>query len=49
MLGQVLNDVFAEIDSKNQLDIREEEPEQMAVRMLGMLRILKYKPPGDNM
>ncbi|XP_071536615.1 intraflagellar transport protein 81 homolog [Panulirus ornatus] len=48
-LLQVLNDVFAEIDSKNKLDIREEEPEQMAVRMLGMLRILKYKPPDDNM
>ncbi|XP_066987382.1 intraflagellar transport protein 81 homolog [Macrobrachium rosenbergii] len=48
-LLQVLNDVFAEIDSKNRLDIREEEPDQMAVRMLGMLRILKYKPPGDNM
>ncbi|KAK3884798.1 hypothetical protein Pcinc_010945 [Petrolisthes cinctipes] len=48
-LLQVLNDVFAEIDPKNHLDIREEEPEQMAVRMLGMLRILKYKPPNDNM
>ncbi|XP_047498855.1 intraflagellar transport protein 81 homolog [Penaeus chinensis] len=48
-LIQVLNDVFAEIDSKNRLDIREEEPEQMAIRMLGMLRILKYKPPDDNM
>ncbi|XP_063876497.1 intraflagellar transport protein 81 homolog [Scylla paramamosain] len=48
-LLQVLNDVFAEIDSKNKLDIREEEPEQMAVRMLGMLRILKYKPPDEAM
>ncbi|XP_076030655.1 intraflagellar transport protein 81 homolog [Oratosquilla oratoria] len=48
-LLQVLNDVFAEIDSKNRLDIREEEPEQMAVRMLGMLRILKYKPPDENL
>ncbi|XP_042242430.1 intraflagellar transport protein 81 homolog isoform X1 [Homarus americanus] len=47
-LLQILNDVFAEIDGKNKLDIREEEPEQMAVRMLGMLRILKYKPPDDN-
>ena len=28
-----------------QLDIREEEPEKTAVRLLGMLRILKYKPP----
>ncbi|XP_045594415.2 intraflagellar transport protein 81 homolog [Procambarus clarkii] len=49
LLLQILNDVFAEIDTKNKLDIREEEPEQMAVRMLGMLRILKYKPPDDNM
>ena len=30
-----------------QLDIREEEAEQTAIRLLGMLRILKYKPPDD--
>lgn len=48
-LLQILNDVFGEIDATNKLDVREEEPEQMAVRMLGMLRILKYKPPDDNM
>ena len=38
---------MAEIDSKNRLDIREEEPETTALRILGMLRILKYKPPVD--
>ena len=27
------------------MDIREEEPEGTALRILGMLRILKYKPP----
>ena len=27
------------------MDIREEEPEKTALRLLGMLRILKYKPP----
>ena len=46
-LYPILNssDVLAEIDSKNRVDIREEEPEGTALRILGMLRILKYKPP----
>ncbi|KAF2366713.1 hypothetical protein FHG87_002527 [Trinorchestia longiramus] len=48
-LLQVLNDVFAEIDPKNRLDVREEEPEAMAVRMLGMLRLLQYRPPDHAM
>ena len=38
---------MAEIDSKNRVDIREEEAEGTALRILGMLRILKYKPPPD--
>lgn len=41
--------MFTEIDPKNKIDIREEEPDQMAVRMLQMLRILKYKPPEETM
>ena len=44
-LLQVLNDVIADIDNKHEMDIREEEAEQTAIRLLGMLRILKYKPP----
>ena len=44
-LLQVLNDVIADIDNKHEMDIREEEAEQTAIRMLGMSRILKYKPP----
>ena len=44
-LLQTLNDVIADIDNKHKLDIREEEAEQTAIRLLGMLRILKYKPP----
>ncbi|XP_035693402.1 intraflagellar transport protein 81 homolog isoform X1 [Branchiostoma floridae] len=68
-LLQVLNDVFAEIDSRNayvqstpspstpgspstkdrnKLDIREEAADQTAIRMLGILKILKYKPKTDN-
>ena len=39
------SDVLAEIDAKNRVDIREEEAEATALRILGMLRILKYKPP----
>lgn len=46
-LLQVLNDVFAEIDLRVKVDVREEDPEQLAVKMLGFLRILKYKPPPD--
>ncbi|GAA6072535.1 intraflagellar transport protein 81 homolog [Tachysurus ichikawai] len=45
-LLQVLNDVLAEIDSKQALDIREEMPEQTVKRMFNLLRMLKYKPSG---
>ncbi|KAG8225121.1 hypothetical protein J437_LFUL006144 [Ladona fulva] len=44
-LLQVLTDVLGEIDVKNKVDIREEDPERMAVRFLSMLRGLKYRPP----
>ncbi len=46
-LLQTLSDVLAEIDAKNKIDIREEEAESTAIRILGMLRILKYKPPDE--
>ncbi|XP_023383921.1 intraflagellar transport protein 81 homolog [Pteropus vampyrus] len=46
-LLQVLNDVLAEIDPKQVVDIREEMPEQTAKRMLSLLGILKYRPPGN--
>ncbi|NXX78477.1 IFT81 protein, partial [Urocolius indicus] len=45
-LLQLLSDVLGEIDPKHTIDIREELPEQTAKRMLGLLGILKYKPPG---
>uniref|UniRef100_A0A8C0DKM5 Intraflagellar transport protein 81 homolog n=1 Tax=Balaenoptera musculus TaxID=9771 RepID=A0A8C0DKM5_BALMU len=48
-LLQVLSDVLAEIDPKQVVDIREEMPEQTAKRMLNLLGILKYKPPGNAM
>ncbi|OXA46468.1 intraflagellar transport protein 81 homolog [Folsomia candida] len=47
-LLQVLNDVLGEIDTGNKLDIREEDPEQTVIRMLNMLRVLKYKPEEDD-
>lgn len=31
------------------MDIRDESPDQTAIRMLNLLRILKYKPSDDNM
>ncbi|XP_041356765.1 intraflagellar transport protein 81 homolog [Gigantopelta aegis] len=46
-LLQVLNDVLAIVDPKQKLDIREETPDQTAVRLFQALRILKYKPPTD--
>ncbi|KAK2522791.1 Ift81 [Columba guinea] len=46
-LLQLLNDVLGEIDPKHAVDIREELPEQTGKRMLSLLGILKYKPPGS--
>lgn len=46
-LLQILNDVLAEIDPKQAIDIREELPEQTAKRMFSLLGTLKYKPPGN--
>lgn len=47
-LLQILNDVFAEIDPKQSIDIREELSEQTAKRMFSILGMLKYKPPGNT-
>ncbi|XP_063245204.1 intraflagellar transport protein 81 homolog isoform X4 [Bacillus rossius redtenbacheri] len=46
-LLQILTDVLAEIDASNKVDIRGEEPEQTTVRILEMLRVLKYKPSAE--
>ncbi|XP_056144491.1 intraflagellar transport protein 81 homolog [Lampris incognitus] len=46
-LLQVLNDVLAEIEPKQTIDIREEMPEQTAKRMFTVIGMLKYKPPGN--
>lgn len=43
-LLQVLNDVFAEINPQHKIDLRDEDPEQMAKRMFTFLRVLKFKP-----
>ncbi|KAJ7330649.1 Intraflagellar transport protein 81 [Desmophyllum pertusum] len=47
-LLQVLNDVFAEINPQHKLDLRDEDPEQMAKRMFTFLRILKFKPKTES-
>uniref|UniRef100_A0A8W8IXD0 Intraflagellar transport protein 81 homolog n=1 Tax=Magallana gigas TaxID=29159 RepID=A0A8W8IXD0_MAGGI len=47
-LLQVLTDVMSVIDPKQKVDIREEAPDQTAVRMFNTLRILKYKPPTEQ-
>lgn len=47
-LLQTLTDVFAELEPKMKADVRSEDPEQLAMRNLNFLRILKYKPPPDS-
>ena len=47
-LLQVLNDVLAEINSEHKIDLREEPPEQTAVRIFSLLRVLRYKPKNDQ-
>ncbi|KAK2837703.1 hypothetical protein Q5P01_014915 [Channa striata] len=47
-LLQILNDVLGEIDPKQNIDIREEMPEQTVKRMCALLGLLKYKPPGSH-
>lgn len=39
----MVTDVLGEIDSNNKVDIHQEELGDTAVRILEMLRILKYK------
>lgn len=34
---------------KQKMDIRDEGPDQTAIRMFNLLKVLKYKPPDDNM
>lgn len=46
-LLQVVNDVIAEIDPEQKLDLRDEPAEQTALRLLGTLKILNYKPKED--
>ena len=47
-LLQVLNDVLAEISPDHRVDLREEPPDQTALRMFSLLRILKYRPEADE-
>ena len=47
-LLQVLNDVLAEISPEHKLDLREELPEQTALRIFSFLRVLKYKPKSES-
>lgn len=47
-LLQVLNDVFSEISAEHRRDLRDEVPEDTAVRMFSFLRVLKYKPQSEQ-
>ncbi|KHN72838.1 Intraflagellar transport protein 81 -like protein [Toxocara canis] len=46
-LIQVLSDVIGWIENDETIDIREEAPDQTALRIFNSLRILKYRPPND--
>ncbi|KAG8011673.1 Intraflagellar transport protein 81-like protein [Nibea albiflora] len=46
-LLQTLNDVLAEIDPKQAIDIREELPDQTIKRTCALLGMLKYRPPSN--
>ena len=47
-LSQLLNDVLAEISPEHRIDLRQEPPEQTAVRIFSLLRVLKYMPRTDE-
>lgn len=48
-LLQILNDVFAELDSRHQMNLRDEPPEQTGARMIELLALLKYQLPTTDM
>lgn len=47
-LLQVLNDVLAEISPEHKIDLRQEQPEQAAVRIFSFLRVLNYNSKSDQ-
>lgn len=47
-LLQILNDVFVEMDSRHDVDLRDEPDEQRGYRMTEFLKLLKYPIPGDH-
>lgn len=47
-LLQVLNDVLSEISPDHKVDLRSEPPDQTAIRLFSLLRVLKYKPKSDQ-
>lgn len=46
-LIQILSDVIQWINGDQSIDIREEAPDETALRIFNSLRILKYRPPND--
>ncbi|OQR98409.1 Intraflagellar Transport Protein 81 [Achlya hypogyna] len=46
-LLQILNEVFAEMDSRHNIDIRDELDEQRTYRYMELLQLLKYQLPPD--
>ncbi|CAJ0956296.1 unnamed protein product, partial [Mesorhabditis belari] len=46
-LLQVLSDVLCWVTQTDQIDIRNEAPDQTALRVFNNLKILKFRPPSD--
>lgn len=47
LLLQLLSDVLTGIEESETINIKNEEPEETTVRLLTMLRVLKYDPGSD--
>ena len=45
-LLQVLNDVFAKLDERNKVDLRDEDPAVTGPRLMNFLRIVKFNVPA---
>jgi intraflagellar transport protein 81 len=47
-LLQILNDVVSDIDKDQKMDLRDEPPEQTAIRLLSIIKLLGYKAQNDT-
>eukprot|EP01083_Nonionella_stella_P160885 526273_1 len=46
-LLQIVNDVFAELDSKHRIKLRDEKTDDTSLRMVQFVRVLNYRPASN--